>query len=151
MFRPARRRLPWVVLLAAWGLLAWAWAFGPAALPYDPWGTAEPPLRGVSVYADRWRRWTVLHPADRAGWEALHGRRHGSPRTVEDGSAASASVPLPGVSVKTATEPAAGAAGVPVCREVVVDLLWPAGWLLVWTGLLLAWGVRRRAAGTLSP
>ena len=142
MFRPARRRLPWVVLLAAWGLLAWAWAFGPAALPYDPWGTAEPPLRGVSVYADRWRRWTVLHPADRAGWEALHGHWHDSRRSAEAPSAASVRDPLPGVTVKTAPAAAWG----PV-REAAVDLLWPGGWLLVWTGLLLAWGVRRRVAG----
>ena len=157
--RDAARRLPWALLFAAWAGLAWLWVWGPAALPYDPWGTAEPPGRAASVFSSdttvgplgwvrpwAWRRAVVFHPDDREGWEMLHGTWVSGRRTFPGRPDVTLGLgpDLPGLQRYAANRP-----NVRSVRLTVVDLLWPAGVLTVWTALLLAWGVRRRgrAAG----
>ena len=170
-FTPRRSRLArWAArgLAGTWVALAAAWAFGPGLAPYDPWGTAEPPGRPFSIAVppsgadwsvfagDAWRRELILHPADRTGWEAIHGVWLGSTRgtVYEPGFSQSVWRPGPGLIVRTGAVPAAWRAPydqerpfadqtgeVRTSRLWAVDFLWLGGALGVWT---IGWFVWRR-------
>ena len=166
-------------LAVGWCLLAWAWVYGPAVLPYDPWGTHEPPGRPVSVAAggprsflpaggkSAWRRELVLHSGDRDGWVALHGVWVESlgMQVGGGGGPASDHRPLPGLlyRVRTITvlpipQPPGSKPGlkirpgVPPMRGwlIAVDLLWLAGVLAFWT-VAAVWFWRRRRSNSMPP
>ena len=145
--RDAARRLPWVLLLAAWALLGWLWVWGPTVLPYVPATVEDPPDRPVSICAAGvsrplvWyprasrRRSLVIHPTDREAWEMLHGPWDGSTRLFPPGPPVTHEflTPLAGVELYVARRLSG--------RRAVrcdIDLLYAAGFLAVWTGLLLA-------------